>query len=248
MPNRYVRASAIESEAVNSLKWDAEVFWRRLLNRVDDFGRFTASVQLLRAAVFPLQLDRVRDSDIPRLLAECEKAGLLFVYAVAGKQYLVLNKWETGRAKKSEYPQPPDDIRERMQTFVYACKHGSANAPDSDSDANTDTDADQGAAAPELPLPNVLLTEAFKAKWAEYTAYRKASHMKALKPASVAKQWAELAQWGHDAAIASIDQTIRNGWQGLFEPKTKGAYANNRPGNSRSFSQQGSFAGITDKG
>lgn len=224
MPNRYVREAAIESEGVNALSWQAEVFWRRLLNRVDDFGRFTANPALLRARLFPLQLERVSVKDIERLLKESESAGLLFRYnADCGKAFLVLNKWEVGRAKKSDYPPPPADVRERMQTFVYACKHACANAPDSDSDpdANSDSDSDQGAAAPELPLPDALLTEAFKAKWAEYMEYRRASHMKALKPMSVAKQWKELAEWGHDAAIASIDQTIRNGWQGLFPPKTE---------------------------
>lgn len=94
MPNRYVREDEIESEAVNSLSWHDEVFYRRLWNRADDFGRFSANHSLLRALIFPLQLDRVRDADIPRLLAECEKAGLLFVYSVAEKQFLVLNNWE----------------------------------------------------------------------------------------------------------------------------------------------------------
>lgn len=219
MPNRYVRESAIESEPMNTLCWQGEVFYRRLLNRADDFGRYTANPALLRASIFPLQLDRVRDSDIPRLLAECEKAGLLFVYAVAGKQFLVLNKWEVGRAKRSEYPAPPADICERMQTYVYVSKQTHAHVPDSDSDTDANSDTDNSAAAPELPMPDTLLTEAFKAKWAEYVAYRRASRMKALKPASVAKQWSELAAWGHDAAVASIDQTIRNGWQGLFEPR-----------------------------
>lgn len=123
MPNRYIRASAIESPAVNSLSWLGEVFYRRLLNRVDDFGRFTANHSLLRASIFPLQLDRAREADIPRLLAECEKAGLLFAYMAGGKQCLVVNKWEQGRAKHSEYPAPPENIRERMQTYVYGCLH-----------------------------------------------------------------------------------------------------------------------------
>ena len=60
MPNRYIREAAIESEGVNALSWQGEVFFRRLLNRVDDFGRFTASLALLRANIFPLQLDKVR--------------------------------------------------------------------------------------------------------------------------------------------------------------------------------------------
>jgi hypothetical protein len=142
MPNRYIRENAIESEPVNSLTWQGEVFYRRLLNRVDDFGRYTAHSALLRASIFPLQLDKVRDSDIPRLLAECEKAGLLFVYtADSSKQVLIMNKWEKGRAHKSEYPEPPANICLQMQTFVYRGKHKFTNVPDSDSDTDSDTDA-----------------------------------------------------------------------------------------------------------
>jgi hypothetical protein len=214
MPNRYIRESAIESEAVCSLAWQAEVFYRRLLNRVDDFGRFTASVPLLRASIFPLQLDRVRDSDIPRLLTECEKAGLLFVYSAGQKQYLVMNKWEKGRAKQSEYPAPPAEVCERMQTFVYTCKHARANVSDSDSDSDTDN---KGASPP--PLPDGLNTEAFRTAWADYLAYRTAQHFRSLKPVSVTKQLAECATWGEAAAIEAIRTTIRNGWQGLFPPK-----------------------------
>lgn len=231
MPNRYIRESAIESEAVNSLSFQGEVFYRRLLNRCDDFGRFTANHALLRASLFPLQMDRVRDSDIPRLLAECEKAGLLFVYAVASKQFLVLNKWEQGRAKKSEYPPPPADICERMQTYVYTreqtqtdprkCKHKQTYGSDSDPDSDPDTDSDNKGAGggDEVPLPECLNTDVFKAKWAEYEAYRRSAGHRRLKPASVAKQYAELASWGLPIALTAIDQTIRNGWQGLFQPK-----------------------------
>ncbi|HET7624388.1 MAG TPA: hypothetical protein VFM25_03915 [Verrucomicrobiae bacterium] len=119
MPNRYVREGIIESEAVNSLSWQAEVFYRRLLNRVDDFGRYTAHPALLRASLFPLQLEKVRQTDIPRLLLECEQAGLLFVYAANEKQLLVLNKWEKGRANVSQYDAPPTDIAGRLDRKDY---------------------------------------------------------------------------------------------------------------------------------
>ena len=142
MPNRYIRASAIESESINSLPWQAEVFIRRLWNRVDDFGRFTANPQLLRAAIFPLQLEVVRDADMPRLLLECEKAGQLYVYSVLGKQYLVVNRWERGRALKSEYPRPPANICERVLTYVGKRWQKLSNVPDSDSDSDSDSDAD----------------------------------------------------------------------------------------------------------
>jgi len=120
MPNRYVRENAIRSKSVNSLSWQAEVFWRRLLNLVDDFGRFHADHELLLSDVFPRQKDRVREADIPRLLAECEKAGLLFRFEADSKPFLVLNQWETGRAKSSKYPAPPEAIRQQMQTHAYS--------------------------------------------------------------------------------------------------------------------------------
>ena len=119
MPNRYVREAAITSKAVNSLSWQAEVFWRRLLNKVDDFGRFTAEPDLLLVEVFPRQLNRVREADIPRLLTDCEKAGLLYRYEAGDKAFLVMNQWECGRAQKSKYPPPPEHICKQMQTHVY---------------------------------------------------------------------------------------------------------------------------------
>jgi hypothetical protein len=122
MPNRYVREGIIESEAINALEWRTEVFYRRLLNRVDDFGRYTAHPSLLLASLFPLQMDKISVGEIEEMLRECEAVGLLFTYAVNRKHFLVLNKWEQGRAKTSEYPSPPEDIRKQMETFVYIPK------------------------------------------------------------------------------------------------------------------------------
>jgi hypothetical protein len=119
MPNRYIREAAIRSRGVNQLSWQAEVFWRRLLNVVDDFGRHHADPELLRADVFPRQLEKVRVADIERLIAECEKAVLLFRYEADSKPFLVLNQWETGRAKKSRWPDPPANIGLHLQTHSY---------------------------------------------------------------------------------------------------------------------------------
>ena len=152
MPNRYIRESAIESEAISSLSWEAEVFLRRLFNRVDDYGRISASTQILRASLFPLQLERVSEKKVEGLLVDLEKAGLIGIYQVDSKKFLQVAKWEQGRAKASRYPDPPADICKHLQTYVYGCKQMSAdanigkhmftNAPDSDSDTDSDTDTD----------------------------------------------------------------------------------------------------------
>lgn len=124
MPNRYLREGFIESEAVNTLSWQAETFYLRLIVKVDDFGRTECSSKLLRAKLFPLKLEQVRDADVERWIAECEKSGLIRVYALDGKRYLQMNKWEKGRALANKFPPPPTDADRclQMQTDESRCQ------------------------------------------------------------------------------------------------------------------------------
>ena len=59
MPNRIVREGILTSERVELLSWAEEVFYRRLMSVVDDFGRYYARPELLRAACYPLLLTKV---------------------------------------------------------------------------------------------------------------------------------------------------------------------------------------------
>lgn len=107
MPNRILREGILTSEPVAALTWEEEVFYRRIMSVVDDFGRFNANSKLLRAACYPLQLEKVSDADIGKWLRATEKAGLVSVYpAPDGKRYLELSKFrQQVRAKASKYPQ-----------------------------------------------------------------------------------------------------------------------------------------------
>jgi hypothetical protein len=70
-----------------------------------------------------------------------------------------------------------------------------------------------------VSLPPVLATGDFKAAWNLWLQYRRESKFKTLKPTSIATQWRTLAGWGHAVAIAQINESIRQGWQGIFPPK-----------------------------
>lgn len=106
MPNRVIRDGILTSERVASLGWPAEVFYRRLMSVVDDFGRYYASPMLLRAACYPLHLDKVSDADIGKWLAVCAEAGLVSVYPASdGKRYLEMADFrQRTRAEKSKFP------------------------------------------------------------------------------------------------------------------------------------------------
>lgn len=71
-----------------------------------------------------------------------------------------------------------------------------------------------------MEFPLNLQTIAFRAAWEGYIAYRKTARMKPLQPASIAAQLKKLSAWEHDIAISAINETIANGWQGIFFPKT----------------------------
>lgn len=129
MPNRILRDGILTSERVNALNWEAEVFYRRLMSVVDDYGRYTAHPALLRAALYPLKLDAVRDANMERLLALVEQARLVRVYVVDGKRYLeLLDFKQQVRAKDSKYPHPPGVSTHLHSTCVADAKQVPAYA------------------------------------------------------------------------------------------------------------------------
>jgi hypothetical protein len=61
-------------------------------------------------------------------------------------------------------------------------------------------------------------SEAFLTAWKSWVVYRK-QLKKSLTDSSVQAQCKEFVKWGEAGSIASIEQSIKNGWQGLFEPR-----------------------------
>jgi len=82
---------------------------------------------------------------------------------------------------------------------------------------NTDT---KGLHTPLTPQGGKLpfSSGSFAAAWADWMQFR-AELRKKLTPSTAKAQLKKLADMGERDAIASIRQSISNGWQGLFEPK-----------------------------
>ncbi len=107
MPNRILRDGILTSEPVDRLGWAEEVFYRRLYSIVDDHGRFYANPKLIRAAAYPLKLDRVSDPDIGKWLTVCVEAGLVRVYSASDeKRYIQILKFNQRIQAKSKFPDP----------------------------------------------------------------------------------------------------------------------------------------------
>lgn len=130
MPNRILRDGILESELVDKLDWPAEVFYRRLMSVVDDFGRFSADPVILRAKCYPRRVDEVTTAQVSGWLVECAAAELIELYEVEGKKYLVFHKLGTPRAKDSRYPAPIS------HTDEIICMQTQASVPYSNANAN----------------------------------------------------------------------------------------------------------------
>lgn len=115
MPNRIVREGILDSDAVNKLTWAGEVFYRRLMSIVDDFGRYDARHEMLRAKLYPMRLDKVSLPDIAKWLTECVEAGLVRCYEVFKKPYLeIINFGQSLRIKKSKFPAPESTCKQMI--------------------------------------------------------------------------------------------------------------------------------------
>lgn len=79
------------------------------------------------------------------------------------------------------------------------------------------------AASPRVPepipeIPEHLKTPEVQNAWNEWQQHRKEKR-KPITPMAAAKNFLNLRDWGADRWIAAIDNSIANGYQGLFEPR-----------------------------
>lgn len=116
MPTRLIREGILSSDKVNLLDWPAEIFYRRLLNKVDDHGLYDARPSILRTSLYPLKVNKVKEKDCLQWLDACRKAGLVVIYQKAGKWYLqVLNTCWNARSDP-KYPLPTENSCKQLQT------------------------------------------------------------------------------------------------------------------------------------
>ena len=119
VPTRLIREGIISSDIVDLLDAPAEVFYRRLLNKVDDYGLYDARPSILRANLYPLRVDRVREADISRWMAACQKAGLIVLYQAEGKSCLQMLDTNWQKRSEPKYPLPPVNGCKQLETPVH---------------------------------------------------------------------------------------------------------------------------------
>lgn len=123
MPGRYIREGLLDSERFDDLRKQggvqAQLFFTLLLLVVDDYGRCKNHPIWLRSKAFPLR-DDIREADISRWIAACEKSGLIALYGEPnGTAFLQVYNFGQQARSKSKYPDPPAEILQAMQDGSY---------------------------------------------------------------------------------------------------------------------------------
>jgi len=121
VPNRIIREGILTSDRIEQLDAPAEVFYRRLMSKVDDYGLYDARPSILRSSLYPLRVDRVREADIARWIAACEKAGVIALHQHDGKPYLQMvdTRWQA--RSEAKYPLPPATIHVKLVSPANTC-------------------------------------------------------------------------------------------------------------------------------
>lgn len=142
MPDRVVRAGILSSDLVNKLSWAGEVFYRRMMQVADDFGRYDGRTEIVRAALYPLRLDKVSAADIDKWKAECAQADLISCYHVEGKEYVQINNFNQRlRSMKSKYPAPLTNASTRQRMTADDNIRGQVR-PETETESETETEVE----------------------------------------------------------------------------------------------------------
>jgi len=235
MPNRILR-DWTDSLKFDGLSPEAERLFIRLIMKADDFGRYHADPRLVKSGCFPLA-ESLRANTVSAWLTELSDRALVFCYTVQDREFLAIyNFSQRLKQSRAKFP-PPDgksaDFLPLSDDFREVPGSSGKFPPESEtySDTESESESDNEKKTRGLPpgggvnwegLPSELDSEEFRSAWSEFLEFRKEQRFKPLKPKSVISQWSELATWGKASAIESIRQSIRQGWQGLFPPKSQG--------------------------
>jgi hypothetical protein len=125
-----------------------------------------------------------------------------------------IHRTEPSRSKRDKSVTAPSrSKRDKNVTIVQYSRE--------EKKSNTPLPPKGGVVVADLPLPvapESLNTAAFREAWSRWAAFR-SEIKKPLKPTTVAAQLKHLAAMGSEGAVAAIEQSIRNGWTGLFAPR-----------------------------
>jgi hypothetical protein len=192
-----LRAGWMDSERVQALPDHLQLFFLRLGHACDGASRFENHPKKLRSALYPIALHKVSERDVASNIVRLHDAGLVKLYAVAGRGYgEVLNFGQKDTKRKVIHPAPEE--ADRPPDLFTIC----------------------GAAAPADPPRNVELNRreippsppAERGEVKSFAAEEAKAPRRARMPRTTARIWAARR------ALDGEETALRDELQGLLRP------------------------------
>ncbi len=160
MPSRILREGINSSSRINSLSPGAELFYRRLMSVVDDYGRYYAAPATLRGACWPTCPEKVSEKAISGWLEECSKVDskVLLVYTVKGCQYLEVIDFNQPQRSRAKFPQPEIILQADCAQNDFSLRSSDFVVRDSNFDIRS------SSLSPSPPAPVVEILSPLEAK------------------------------------------------------------------------------------
>lgn len=113
MPQRFLRPGITDSEKWNSISFEAQSLYIRLITLVDDYGRYDGRISVITGHAFPvwneLNAQCQQDADkVTALCAELCRVKLIEIYDKDSKKFVQLTNWQERARGKSKWPEPSD--------------------------------------------------------------------------------------------------------------------------------------------
>ena len=202
MPTRVVREGILDSERVGALSPLAELFYRKLMSVVDDYGRFELVLSVLRARLYSQRLDDVSEDDIRKWINECcaGERPLLVCYVVNGKKYFEIQEFnQQHKSQKSKYPDPPspDSVhaRTRIPTEIHSRASSSSSTPSTSPHSSVEEGSGEKPTVVEISRVS-RTSQRFEEWWALWSRMRGTNHQ-----IQAAQQWVSTVTTDNEDAL-----------------------------------------------
>lgn len=204
MPSRFLKPGLSTSEKFNSVSFEAQSLYVRLLNFVDDFGRFDARPSVIQGICFSVWNDQnpskhISVSMVSALCQQLADKKLLDIYETKPKtgeipkRFLQLTNWTERTRSASKWPLPAE-CQQVAVSLPAECQHVDSLHRLTPSPSPSPSPTPPGAIAPECQI---------------YEAYpRKVGKPKALT--AIRKQ---IQKFGFDLVKAATER-FSAAWKG----------------------------------
>ena len=182
-------------------------------------------------------------SKIRTAIAKLEKWGFLTNESTKTGRLITINNWGTYQNCSQEIDKGFD--RELTKQGQRSDKQTATTK----NEKNVKNEKNQKK-APEVEIPHNLTNPKFLKIWEEFKDHRR-QMKKPMTALAESKMLKELQKHGNNRAIQMLEQSIMNGWQGIFELKSGGYNGTKKERhereNSRQIGRPEDFGGTTGK-